>query len=140
MRMFGVTRAAAATLNHDVHRARRGAMSKIFSKEFIRRLEPIMTEMIEKLCGRLKGFQETGEPINLLPMFGAFTNDLISEYTYGLSLDWLDAPLFNQPFFDMVTCRQVSPCVVRGGRLTNSICTVSTKVDFWRSDLPGSCR
>ena len=104
MRMFGVSRAAANTLNHDLHRVRRGAMSKIFSKESIRRLEPIITEMIQKLYGRLEEFQQTGEPINLSPMFGAFTNDLISEYTYGLSLNWLDAPLFNQPFFDMVIC------------------------------------
>ena len=67
-------------------------------------------EMIQKPYGRLKEFKKTGEPINVLPMFGAFTNDLISEYTYGLSLNWLDAPLFNQPFFDMVICRQVYTC------------------------------
>ena len=109
-RSFGFSRAAGNTLNHDLHRVRRGAMSKIFSKESIRRLEPIITEMIQKLYGRLKEFQETGEPINLLPMFGAFTNDLISEYTYGLCLDWLDAPLFNQPFFEMVIRRQVYIC------------------------------
>lgn len=66
--------------------------------------------MIQRLYGRLKGFLGTGEPINLLPMFGASTNDLISEYTYGLNLDWLDAPLFNQPFFDMVVCRQAYIC------------------------------
>lgn len=137
-RMFGNSKASAVTLNHDLHRVRRGAMSKIFSKESVRRLEPIMTELIQKLCGRLKGFQETGEPINLLPIFGAFTNDLISEYTYGVRWDWLHAPLFNQPFFDMAICRQTYICFW-SGRLTNDRCTGSIKVDFWRSDLPGSC-
>ena len=77
-------------------------MSKVFSKESVRRLEPIVVEKMKKLFDRLKGFQESGEPISLLPMFGAFTNDLASEYTFGLSLDWLEAPSFNQPFFDTV--------------------------------------
>ena len=77
-------------------------MSKIFSKESVSRLEPIVAEKMKKLFDRLKDFQESGEPISLLPMFGAFTNDLVSEFTFGLSLDWLEAPSFNQTFFDMV--------------------------------------
>ena len=129
-RVFGGSRAAASTMNHDLHHVRRGAMSKIFSKESVRRLEPIMMGMIQKLYGRLKGFQETVEPINLPLMFGAFTNDLVSEYTYGLSLDWLDAPSFNQPFFDMVIRGQVCICI-RGGRLTNGRCTVCIRLDLW---------
>lgn len=37
------------------------------------------------LFDRLKGFQESGESIVLLPVFDAFTNDLVSEYTYGFN-------------------------------------------------------
>ena len=102
MQRFGATQATGATLNHDKHRLRRGAMSKIFSKESIRRLEPFMEKKMKKLLGRLKHFQKTREPINLLPMFAAFTNDLVSEYTYGMNSNWVEAPRFNQPFFDMV--------------------------------------
>lgn len=104
MQMFGTTQAMSATMDHDLHRVRRGAMSKVFSKDSVRRLEPIIAQKMTKLFKRLEGFQKTGEPINLLPMFGAFTNDLVSEYTYGLSSDWVEAPRFNQPFFDMVPC------------------------------------
>ena len=114
LRMFGVTQATGNTKDHDLHRVRRAAISKTFSKESARRLEPIVTEKMKKLFDRLKGFQETGEPISLLPMFGAFTNDLVSEYTYGFSSEWLDAPSFNQPFFDMVNRRKVSLSVTRG--------------------------
>ena len=102
MRKFGDTGATAATIDHDLHRVRRAAMSKIFSKESVRRLEPLVAERMKKLFDRFKGFQASGEPINLLPMFGAFTNDLVSEFTFGLSSDWLEAPSFNQPFFDTV--------------------------------------
>lgn len=31
-------------------------------------------------------------------MFGAFTNDVISEYAYGFSSNWVQAPLFNKVF------------------------------------------
>ena len=64
--------------------------------------KPMMVEKMKKLLNRLEGFQETGEPISLLPMFGALTNDLVSEHTFGFSPDWLEAPSFNQPFFDSV--------------------------------------
>ncbi len=115
-------------------------MSKTFSKESIRRLEPVMTEKIQKLLSRLKGFQETGTPINLLPMFGAFTNDLISEYTYGLGLDWLDAPLFNSSFFDTVYSRPAFLRVIRAKVLTDGRSRVSIDLDLSRSNFLGSCR
>lgn len=102
-RIFGGSQAAGATLNHDLHRVRRGAMTKSFSKESVRRVEPIMRGKMKKLLGRLERFQETGEPVNLLPMFGAFTSDLVSERLYGLRPNWLEAPDFNQVFFEMVT-------------------------------------
>ena len=63
---------------------------------------------MKKLVDRLKAFQESGEPISLLPMFGAFTNDLASEYTFGFNPDWLEGPSFNQPFFDSVKKLQMS--------------------------------
>ena len=103
LRVLGRTQATAGTKDHDLHRLRRAALSRIFSKESVRRLEPIITAKVEKLLDRLEGFQKTGKPIDLEPMFGAFTNDIVSEYAYGLSLDWLEAPSFNQPFFDMVS-------------------------------------
>ena len=77
-------------------------MSRMFSKESVRRLEPIMRTNLDKLLVRLKGFQDDGRDISMLPMFGAFTNDVISEYAYGFSMNWLQAPEFNKVFFEMV--------------------------------------
>ena len=77
-------------------------MSKMFSKESVRRLEPIMRRNLDKMLVRLKEFQESGREISLLPLYGAFTNDLISEYAYGFNLNYLQAPEFNKAFFDMV--------------------------------------
>lgn len=106
IQIFGFSQAAGATADHDLHRTRRAAMSKMFSKESVRRLEPIMRANFNKLLVRLKEFQDDGREISLLPMFGAFTNDVISEYAYGFSLNWVQAPQFNKVFFQMVGTRQ----------------------------------
>ena len=106
IQVFGFSQAAGATADHDLHRTRRAAMSKMFSKESVRRLEPIMRVNFNKLLVRLKEFQDDGREISLLPMFGAFTNDVISEYAYGFSSNWVQAPLFNKVFFEMVSTRQ----------------------------------
>lgn len=102
IQVFGFSQAAGATADHDLHRTRRAAMSKMFSKDSVRRLEPVMRRNLDKLLVPLREFQDDGREISLLPMFGAFTNDLISEYAYGFSLNWIEAPEFNQVFFDMV--------------------------------------
>lgn len=102
IQVFGFSQAAGATADHDLHRTRRAAMSKMFSKDNVRRLEPVMRRNLDKLLVRLREFQEDGREIKILHMFGAFTNDVISEYAYGFSLNWLEAPQFNQVFFDMV--------------------------------------
>ena len=103
IQVFGFSQAAGATADHDLHRTRRAAMSKMFSKESVRRLEPVMRRNLDKLLVRLREFQADGREISLLPMFGAFTNDVISEYAYGFSLNHLQGPEFNKSFFDMVS-------------------------------------
>ncbi|TGO07509.1 hypothetical protein BTUL_0270g00090 [Botrytis tulipae] len=57
---------------------------------------------IDKLFVRLRERQETGEPINCLPMFGAFTNDLLSEYAFGFHPNWLGVRNFNAAFYHMM--------------------------------------
>ena len=102
LRVFGFTEATGATADHKAHRPRRAAMSKMFSKESVRRLEPIMKENLGKLLERMDGFRQSGREISLIPMFGAFTNDTISQYAYGFNSHWLNNEEFNAPFFHMV--------------------------------------
>lgn len=105
IQLFGFSQATGATADHDLHRTRRGAMSKMFSKESVRKLEPIMRTTLDKLLFRLKGFQESGEEIDIKSMYGAFTNDVITQYAYGFSMNWMEAPRFNETFFKMVRSR-----------------------------------
>ena len=102
LRVFGFVEATGATADHNIHRPRRAAMSKMFSKESVRKLEPIMKGNLVTLQDRLERFQQSGEPISLLPMFGAFTNDTITQYAYGFNSNWLENEEFNAQFFHMV--------------------------------------
>lgn len=138
MQVFGFAEAGGATVNHDLHRMRRGAMSKMFSKESVRKLEPIMKNNLDKLLERLRGFKESGDPINLLPMFGAFTNDLISEYAYGFNSNWLGASEFNAGFFHMVS-RLTSEFVLCVSQSDKRRLTVSTTLAHWRFNSNGLC-
>jgi len=102
LQLFGFSEAAITTKDHDVHRSRRAAMARMFSKDSIRRLEPLMQDCLDKLFNRLQELRGSGKPISVLPMFAAFTSDLIVEYSFGISRNWLDAPEFNKGFFEMV--------------------------------------
>ena len=103
--VFALSQATGVTVDHDLHRTRRGAMAKMFSKESIRRLEPIMRKSLNTLMVRLEEFRMKDEEIRVLHMFGAFTSDVITEYAYGFNSDWMAAPRFNEPFFQMVSGR-----------------------------------
>lgn len=39
----------------------------------------------------------------MLPVYSAFTNDLIAEYAFGINCDWLGNPEFNKDFFPVVS-------------------------------------
>jgi cytochrome P450 len=47
------TKSAFGTLDHDLHRIRRNAMNKFFSRAQITRLEPEMLKLTQLLCDKL---------------------------------------------------------------------------------------
>ena len=97
-----------------------------------------MRSNLDKLLVRLREFQDSGGEISLLPMFGAFTNDVISEYAYGFSLNWVQAPRFNQVFFDMVGRRTLWSLISMAE--TFHRLTAFMTSDLLRSSSSGSCR
>lgn len=101
-RIFGGSGAAIATVNHDVHRMRRGAMNRYFSKESIRRLEPILKANFEKLLEKIAQYKGSPKALNVNLPYSAFTSDIITEYCFGQSHNWLDKPGFNEKFIEMM--------------------------------------
>ena len=106
MRVFAAKEESAATvstLGHEWHRKRRAAMARMFSMDSIRRLEPVMHDTLRALARRLDDFRDSGRVLQVLHLFGAFTNDIITEYAYGQSSHWMDNENLNKSFFNIVS-------------------------------------
>ena len=102
VRLFGITDGALATVDHDLHRLRRSAISPFFSKTNVRKLEPIIQSKAQKLLTRMQRLEQSGQPASLNFMYSAFTSDVIIEYAYGESHNYLDKEDFNADFFHMM--------------------------------------
>ncbi|RDA94541.1 hypothetical protein CP533_2745 [Ophiocordyceps camponoti-saundersi (nom. inval.)] len=91
-----------ATADYNVHAARRRPLSPFFSKKAIQRLHPMISAKIEKLCQRMQTAARDGTVLHMKKAFSALTVDIISEYTYGFSLNCLDQPDLRNEVHDAV--------------------------------------
>jgi cytochrome P450 len=94
---FGTPTAALGTAHHDLHRRRRAPLNPFFSKQNIRRLEPVLQRCLGKLLGRLEQNAESGKPMRMNLLFNATTSDIISDYCFGESYNNLDKEDLNEP-------------------------------------------
>lgn len=93
--MFGTNMAAVGTVDHDIHRQRRAALSPFFSKKSITGLEPIVQAQIDKLCLKLVMFKGKAQVINLSDALTCLSADIISDCAFGESYGLLDKPEFS---------------------------------------------
>ncbi|KAI0868440.1 benzoate 4-monooxygenase cytochrome p450 [Hypoxylon argillaceum] len=99
----GVAEAATfSTTNHDVHRIRRGALNKFFSRAQVSRLEPTIRDMAECLCEKILTVGKR-EPFDVTTAYSLFTTDVISGYCLGESLGLIAQdgwePNFREPLY-----------------------------------------
>jgi cytochrome P450 len=64
-----------ATGPNELHRVRRAAVDPFFSTQNVRKLQPVIQELADKVVSRLREFRETGEVIHGGAMFAAYSND-----------------------------------------------------------------
>ncbi|TVY42227.1 Cytochrome P450 monooxygenase [Lachnellula occidentalis] len=83
------------TISHDQHRVRRGAVNSFFSPGSLRKLEPLIQDCISRLIAVFRQYQKTGAVIEMKPAFGAMTSDIIAEYCFGTTENYIEAPGFN---------------------------------------------
>lgn len=103
MVMFGSGTSAFSTTDHDLHRIRRAAVSSFFSTLSVKKLESGVELVISKAMSRLKESCGSGTPINLVPFYSALTTDIITQYAFGRSYDYLDQPGFAREWYQMWT-------------------------------------
>ena len=100
--MFGSTDMAFGTIGHRLHRQRRSAFSSFFSKASVRRLEPVIQTLVDRLCDRLAAKRDSGQPVNLLYAYSALTQDVITEYCFSDCRNVLEMEDFSPGYYELV--------------------------------------
>lgn len=88
------------TVDHDLHRARRGPVAKFFSHSNVAQLEGEVKAFAQLLCDKL--LRESGRgPVELKTAYSCFTGDVVSSYAFGRAFGFLEqdgwTPNFRDP-------------------------------------------
>jgi cytochrome P450 len=97
------------TVDHDLHHARKQALSPFFSKAAVSQLEPLIQEKVEQLCARLEELKANGRVINISDAFTCFSTDVIGSYVFGTDYGFLKSPDFNPGWRKLMTVRVREP-------------------------------
>ena len=100
--MFGSTDMTFGTIGHSLHRKRRRAFQNFFSKASIRRLEPTIQSLVNRLCDKLSEKADTGEPVNMVHAYSALTQDVITEYCFSDCRNVLEMKDFSPMYYELV--------------------------------------
>ncbi|KAK5115234.1 hypothetical protein LTR62_001434 [Meristemomyces frigidus] len=90
---FGLADSVIATAGHDHHKLRRAALNPFFSTQAVARLEQsVVRPKIELFCRAFVEAYESGAVVDMESMTLALTQDVITEYAYSRSYDFLSQP------------------------------------------------
>ena len=92
---FGHASDSFSTVDHDLHRQRRKAISPFFSVAKIADFQPVIAAKVGKLCEKLDVYvANKGAVVQLNRAWMALTTDIITEYAFAKSYDQLESPNF----------------------------------------------
>ena len=74
-----------STIDHDIHRMRRNALAKFFSRARVTQLEPKVHKLAERLCDKILNVGQTA-PFNITTAYSLLSSDVISDYCFGESI------------------------------------------------------
>jgi len=92
---------AFSTIDHHVHRQRRGALNPFFSKQKIAQRAPLIQDAMDRLCARLqRDFIDSKRVLHVNDMWGCFTSDSIVEYAFEQRYNFIETPDLRANFTD----------------------------------------
>ena len=127
---FAVPTAGGMTIEHEVHRKRRGALNPFFSKASIVASQPIIHEKVGIMCDRLDAIAKaTGEGsrevLDLEAVYLAVTTDVLTQCSYGWTYDYVSNPEWAMTWKLVNTGGRASAAIVRSfpliGRIVRSM-------------------
>ncbi|KAJ8116515.1 hypothetical protein OPT61_g2076 [Boeremia exigua] len=88
------------SIDHDLHRMRRNAINKFFSRAQITKLEPEMKKLTQTLCDKLLRCP-SNQAFEITTAYSCFSTDVISAYCFGKPIGFLEQagwePNFREP-------------------------------------------
>jgi hypothetical protein len=96
---LGNSPTAIASRSHALHKSRRAALAPFFSSANIRRLEPMIHEVLSQIFLHLDRGKKEGKPVNMSLLYKAATHDLIADYAFGQGSICFSREDLNQPYF-----------------------------------------
>ncbi|KAI0839698.1 putative cytochrome P450 [Hypoxylon sp. FL0890] len=97
---FGISESTFGTVDHNLHRLRRGAINRFFSKASVSKLEPMIHDKIDLLCEQLQTHLGDKNPVQLNMAFSCFTTDVVATYAFAKSYDFLADASFERNFHE----------------------------------------
>ncbi|KAK0708701.1 cytochrome P450 family protein [Lasiosphaeris hirsuta] len=104
---FGGARDSFSTVDHDLHRMRRKAISPFFSAVQISDFQAVIHAKVDKFC-RILGSYQDGQVVRLSRGWMALTTDIITEYAFAKSYDQLDSPNFEETLHEALVAIYVT--------------------------------
>ncbi|KAJ4422630.1 hypothetical protein N0V82_002749 [Gnomoniopsis sp. IMI 355080] len=96
-KQFGADDSVFSTVDHDLHKLRRTALNPFFSTAKVQEFQPIIEAQVDNVLRRLDEHARISkEPLDLVVVFSAFTNDVINEYAFARSEHLVEKPDFGQ--------------------------------------------
>ena len=99
MKMFGSGGSSFETVDHHLHRLRRGAIAPFFSRAAVQKLEVVLQSIVDQAVKRLHQLRGSGAIVNLPCFYSSLAGDLISQYAKGSTHNLLDNPEFSPQWY-----------------------------------------
>lgn len=99
---FGTDKATFTTASNEVHRVKRAAINPLFSRKRVLELEEVVQSNVNKLESRIRSALSEDGRIDLHHGFRAISVDVITDYAFNKSYQFLDEADFGVEFFNMI--------------------------------------
>lgn len=118
---FAVPTAGGMTVEHEIHRKRRGALNPFFSKASIVANQPVIQEKLAIMCERLDKIVGSREVLDLEAIYLALTTDVLTQCSYGWTYDYIHNPEWAMTWKLVNTGGRASAGIVRSFPLIGAI-------------------
>ncbi|KAK8080848.1 hypothetical protein PG997_008666 [Apiospora hydei] len=91
-----VSGAIFSTAGHELHRVRRNAFAKFFSRAQVAKLEGKVQRLVQTLCDKM--MSAGGQPFDVTEAYSCLSTDVVSDYAFGESFGFLDQEAWKPNF------------------------------------------